>query len=66
MRIVCKGIHITTYVNNIKVSDYDGSGVLDNEEHVKNKVSKKGHIAIPLHRKANNFIRYKGVEIRIL
>ncbi|BAX82077.1 family 16 glycoside hydrolase [Labilibaculum antarcticum] len=66
MRIVCKGMHITTYVNNIKVSDYDGTGVLDDENHVKNRVSKKGHIAIQLHRKANNFIRYKGIEIRIL
>jgi N-acetylneuraminic acid mutarotase len=66
MRIVCKGMHITTYVNNEKVADYDGAGVLDDEDHRNNKVSEKGHIAIQLHKKSNNFIRYKNIEIRKL
>ena len=34
MRIICKGMHITTYVNNIKVSDFDGIGILDDEAHL--------------------------------
>lgn len=66
MRIICKGMQITTYVNNIKVADFDGTGVLDDEDHVKSKVSTQGHIAIQLHKKSNNFIRYKNIEIREL
>lgn len=27
LRIICKGMQITTFVNNVKVSDYDGMGV---------------------------------------
>lgn len=66
MRIICKGMHITTYVNNVLVSDYDGTGVLDDEVHVKNKVSTKGHIAIQLHKHSANFIRFRNIEIRKL
>jgi len=66
MRIICNGNHILTFVNNIKVADYYGTGVLDDEDHVKNNVSVKGHIAIQLHKHSNNFIRYKDIEIREL
>lgn len=66
MRIICKGMHIKTYVNNVLVSDYDGTGVLDDEDHVKYNVSTQGHIAIQLHKHSNNYIRYKNIEIREL
>lgn len=66
MRIVCKGKQITTYVNNVKVADFDGTGVLDDEDHVQNRVSTKGHIALQLHKGSNNFIRFKNIEIREL
>ncbi len=66
MRIVCKGMQITTCVNNIKVADFDGTGVLDDKDHLENKVSEKGHIALQLHKHSNNFIRFKEIEIRKL
>ncbi len=66
MRIVCKGMHISTFVNNVKVADFDGTGVLDDEAHIKNKVSTQGHIALQLHKHADNFIRFKDIEIRKL
>lgn len=66
MRIVCKGMHITTFVNNVEVANYDGTGVLNDEDHVTNNVSTKGHIAIQLHKHSNNFIRFKNLEIREL
>lgn len=66
MRIICKGMHITTYVNNIVVSDYDGTGVLDDEAHKKYNVSEKGHIALQLHKHSDNYIRFKNIEIREL
>ncbi len=64
MRIICNGNHITTFVNNVKVADYDGTGILDNDDHVKNKVSSSGHIALQLHKHSNNYIRFKDIEIR--
>ncbi|MDW7694602.1 family 16 glycoside hydrolase [Flammeovirgaceae bacterium SG7u.111] len=66
MTIICKGNQITTYVNNVKVSDYDGTGVLDDKGHKKHKVGSKGHIAIQLHKNSVNFIRFKDIEIREL
>jgi N-acetylneuraminic acid mutarotase len=66
LRIVCKGMQITTYVNNILVSDYDGTGVLDDEAHKRYNVSEKGHIALQLHKFSDNYIRYKNIEIREL
>lgn len=66
LRIVCKGMHIQTFVNNVKVADFDGTGILDDEVHVKNKVSKQGHIALQLHKHSDNFMRFKAIEIREL
>jgi hypothetical protein len=62
--IVCKGNEITTRLNNVIVADYDGTGVLDNEHHVKRNVDKKGHIALQLHIKDQLKIRYKDIYIR--
>ena len=64
LRIICKGMQITTFVNNVKVSEYNGTGVLDDEGHRKYGVSTIGHIALQLHKKSNNFIRFKDIEIR--
>lgn len=66
MRIICTGNHITTFVNNIEVADFDGTGILDDEDHVKNKVAEKGHIALQLHKNSNNYIWFKDIEIREL
>lgn len=64
MTIVCKGTTIKTYVNNILVSDFDGSGILDNEDHKKLNVGMHGHIALQLHKNSENEIWYKDIEIR--
>ena len=64
--IVCKGNKITTRLNNIIVTDWDGTGILDNENHVRRNVHKKGHIAFQLHVKDQLKIRYKDIYIREL
>lgn len=66
MRIICKDMRIITFVNNIQVADYNGAGVLDDENHIKPGVSAKGHIALQLHKYSNNHIRFKDIEIREL
>ena len=66
MTIVCKGSNIKTFVNNYLISDYDGTGVLDSEGHKKYNVGLKGHIALQLHKKSENKIWFKDIEIREL
>ncbi len=66
LRIVCKGNHIQTFVNNIQVSDYNGDGVLNDEIHRKYRVGENGHIALQLHKKDENLVRFKDIELRKL
>jgi N-acetylneuraminic acid mutarotase len=64
LRVVCIGTTIRTYVNNFLVSDYDGAGVLDNDDHKKYNVGLKGHFALQLHQKDENKIWFKDIEVR--
>ncbi|KAA3662604.1 MAG: DUF1080 domain-containing protein [Calditrichaeota bacterium] len=66
LRVVCKGTKIRTYLNGNLVSDYDGSGVLDNTNHQKYDVGLKGHLALQIHAKDQVLIRFKDIEIRKL
>ncbi len=66
MTFICKGMHIVTYVNNIKISDYDGTGILDDKDHKKLQVGSAGYIALQLHKNDENYIRFKDIEIRKL
>jgi len=64
VRIICDGLKIKTIVNNITISDYDGSGRLDDAAHRKHNVGIKGHIAFQLHKYSENEIRFKDIEIK--
>jgi hypothetical protein len=64
--IVCKGTNIKTFVNNFLVSDFDGTGVLDNDGHKKYDVGLKGHIALQIHKNSENKIWFKDIEVREL
>lgn len=66
LTIICRGSHIKTIVNNYMVSDYDGSGVLDDEAHQKFDVGLKGYILFQIHKNDETKIRYKDIEIREL
>lgn len=64
MTIICNGMRIKTIVNNVIVSDYIGTGVLDDENHKRHNVGIKGHIALQLHKESQNLMRFKNIEIR--
>ena len=64
--IICDGMNIRTFVNNQMISDYDGTGVIDDESHLKHNVGTVGHIALQLHKNSSNLIRFKDIEIRKL
>jgi len=66
VRIICRGNRIQSFVNNIRTADFDGSGILDDADHVKHGVSEQGHIALQLHKGSDNLIRFRGIEIREL
>ena len=66
LTIICKGTHIQTIVNNILVSDYEGSGVLDDKAHQKYNVGMSGYILLQIHKHDQTKIRFKDIEIREL
>lgn len=66
MTITCKGTNIKTMVNNVVVADYDGNGILNDSTHQQLGVGQSGHIALQLHKKNSNLIRFKDIEIRPL
>lgn len=66
MTIICKGTKIKTFVNNILVTDFDGEGVLNNNDHKKLNVGMNGHIALQLHKNSENKIWFKDIEVREL
>jgi hypothetical protein len=66
LKLICKGNHVTTIVNGIIRTDWDGTGVLDNEAHVKHNVGRRGHFALQLHTGDELRIRYKDIYVREL
>jgi len=64
MEINCEGMKIRTVVNGNLVTDFDGSGVLDDAIHKKNKVGTSGKIALQLHTSDETLIRFKEIKIR--
>jgi len=62
--LICKGMHIKTIVNGIVRTDWDASGVLDNEHHKKHNVGAKGHFAFQLHSGDMLKIKYKDIRIK--
>ena len=64
MTLICKGMQIKTIVNGIVRTDWDATGVLDNEAHRKHNVGQKGHLAFQLHSGDELRIKFKDIEIR--
>lgn len=66
LHIRCEGTKILTRLNGLVMADFDGKGVLDDEDHRKHNVGLKGHIALQLHTGDKLLIEYKDIEIRQL
>lgn len=64
MKIICDGMHIQTWVNGRLISDYDATGVLDDDNHTNHHVGTTGHLALQLHNNDQLRIRFKEIEIR--
>lgn len=66
LRIVCRGTRVTTYLNGIQMRDYDGAGLLDDENHRARDVGMRGHVALQLHVGDETRIRYRAILVRAL
>ena len=66
LEIIAEGMHIQTIVNDLKVTDYDASGILDDENHIARNVGTSGKIALQLHSGDELLIRFKDIKVRKL
>ncbi|MCK5171809.1 MAG: DUF1080 domain-containing protein [Planctomycetes bacterium] len=64
MELDCDGMKIETFVNGRRVTDFDATGVLDDETHHTRNVGTRGKIALQLHSKSQLLIRFKNLRIR--
>jgi hypothetical protein len=66
MHVLARGNKIEAWLNGSKITDYEGSGVLDDVLHKGLNVGEKGHIAFQIHTGDELKIRYKDIYLRIL
>ena len=64
--LLCRGTHVTTILNGVVRTDWDGAGVLDNANHVRHNVGRVGHFALQLHARDQLRIRFRDIRIRTL
>ena len=62
--LICNGMQIKTIVNGIVRTDWDASGILDNEYHKRHNVGESGHFAFQLHAYDDLKIKYKEIKIK--
>lgn len=66
MEIICEGMRVQTIVNGHQVADFDGTGVLDDENHRLRKSGTTGCIAFQLHQHDELLVRFKDILIKKL
>lgn len=66
MEIHAVATRVKVTLNGVTVTDYDGSGVLDDEVHRGRDVGLRGRIALQIHRNDEVRIRFKDLEIKEL
>jgi hypothetical protein len=66
LEISAKGMKIQSVLNGVKVVDFDGSGILDDDLHKKQNVGTKGVIGLQIHSFHELKLRFKDVRIKEL
>jgi hypothetical protein len=66
LHIRCTGTRIQTWLNDARVVDFNGEGILNDEAHRVHGVGMKGHIALQLHTGDELYIQFKDIIIRPL
>ena len=66
LEIKAVGTTVTAHLNGVKVTEYDGVGVLDDDAHKARNVGLLGHIVLQIHMGDLLRIRYKDIYIKDL
>lgn len=66
LEIMAVGTRVTAHLNGVKVTEYDGTGVLDDDVHKARNVGLFGHIALQVHTGDLLKICYKDIYIKDL
>jgi hypothetical protein len=66
MKVKVNGMRIEAWLNDVKITDYDGKGILDDDLHRNLNVGQKGHIAFQIHTGDELKIRFRDIFIRAL
>ena len=64
LTLICKGMNIKAIVNGIVRTDWNATGILDDDVHKKYNVGQSGHFAFQLHQGDDLKIRYKDIRIK--
>jgi hypothetical protein len=66
LEITALGTRLKANLNGVKIMDYNGDGVLNDEVHKARNVGMIGHIALQIHRNDELRIRFKNIRIKDL
>jgi len=66
LEITAQGMQIKSVLNGVTVVDYDGSDVLDDDEHKQAGVGTNGYIGLQLHSHDQLKLRFKDIRIKRL
>ncbi len=66
LRLVCRGNQVQTWLNGVQVSDYDGTGVLDDAAHIKAGTGSRGRFALQIHAGDDVLLELLSLNIRPL
>ena len=66
LQITAVGTKVTAILNGVTITDYDGTGVFDDNLHKKYNVGLSGFVALQIHRSDKLKIRFKDILIKDL
>jgi hypothetical protein len=66
LEIKAVGTNLLARLNGVKIMDYNGEGVLNDEVRKSRNVGMAGHIALQIHRNDELRIRFKDIHIKDL
>jgi hypothetical protein len=61
-----QGTKIEAELNGVRVTDFDGAGVLDDAPHREHNTGLAGHLALQIHTRDRLRIKYRALEVRTL
>lgn len=66
MEIVVQDNSIRSWLNGVLITDFNGSGILDDSIHAALGVGKEGYILLQIHIRDQLLMKYKDLELKIL